>query len=145
MTPEAFHGTWRLNIESSTLPFAAPKSVLLSIEVKADSVRIIENSVSATGISETVTIEAEFDNKEHPVIGSSIADGFAIRRVQARRWETRGFKLGKEVFSAVLLMSEDGQSFREDGVTTLTDGRSARMSLLYERDESRTGSKRMGT
>jgi hypothetical protein len=135
MRNEPFHGCWKLNVPASKLPFAAPRSVLLRIEVGAESVKIIESSLSAEGIPETVNIEAKFDNEVHGVIGSGIADGFAIRRVNTGRWETRGFKAGQIVFSAILAMSEDGLSFREDGETTLADGSRAGVSLLYEQHE----------
>ncbi len=138
MANKPFHGTWKLNIQASTLPFAAPRSVILRIELEADRVRFTENFLSQEGISETVEIEAKFSNEAHPVIGSGIADGFAIRRANDQEWETRGFKAGKTVFSASMVMSEDGQSFREDGETTLADGTRARVSLIYDRCEDET-------
>ncbi len=98
MRTEPFHGTWKLNIPASTLPFAAPRSVILHIEVKADRVRLTENTLSAGGIAETVNIEAKFNSETHPVIGSAIADGFTIRRANDRELETRGFKAGKKCF-----------------------------------------------
>lgn len=136
MRNEPFHGTWKLNIPASTLPFAAPRSVILKIEVETDRVRLTENTLSAAGIAETVKIEAKFDDEIHSVVGSGIADGFAIRRVNDLDWETRGFKAGEIVFSATLAMSEDRRSFREDGETTLADGTRARVSLIYERYEN---------
>lgn len=138
MRNEPFQGTWKLNIPASTLPFAAPRSVLLNIEVVKESVIITENSTSTEGVSEDVRIEAKFNDEVYPVIGSSIADGFAIRRINAERWETRVFKSGEKVISAILIGSADGQSFREDGEVILADGMPARMSLLYERYSNET-------
>jgi hypothetical protein len=136
MRNEPFKGTWKLNIPASTLPFAAPRSVLLNIEVAEESVIFTENSISAEGVSENVRIEAKFDNEVYPVIGSSIADGFAIRSISTERWETQVYKSGKKLFSAILVCSTDGQSFREDA--ELADGTRARMSLLYERCSKET-------
>ena len=138
MRKEPFHGTWKLNIAASKLPFPAPRSVVLCIEVEEDRVRFTENSVSSVGISEIATIEARFDNEAHPIMGSSIADGFAIRRVSSHEWETQGFKGGEAVFSATLLVSDDERSFHEFGETTLDDGKRANVSLIYERCESET-------
>lgn len=138
MRKEPFHGIWKLNIAASLFPFPAPRSVVLCIEVEEDRVRFTENSVSSADVSETAKIEARFDNEAHPIIGFSIADGFAIRRVSSKEWETRGFKGGEAVFSATLLMSEDERSFREFGETTLDDGRHANVSLIYERCERGT-------
>ena len=131
MRNEPFKGTWKLNIPASTFTFAAPRSVLLNIEVAEESVIFTEDSISAEGVSENVRIEAKFDNEVYPVIGSGIADGFAIRSISAERWETQVYKSGKKLFSAILVCSNDGQSFRED--VELADGTRARMSLLYER------------
>jgi hypothetical protein len=71
-------------------------------------------------------------------MGSSIADSFAIRRISSREWKTQGFKGGEVVFTATLVASEDGRSFREFGETTLGDGSRVNVSLIYERCEGET-------
>ena len=133
MKSDPFNGMWKLNVAASTIPFAPPRSVILQIEAGEHLVRFTENSISAEGVPEAVTIEAKPDNESCPVIGSAIADGFAIDRIDAHTWKTRGFKAGETVFTATLVMSADGQSFREDGETTLTGGARAGVSLVYER------------
>ena len=70
------------------------------------------------------------------MIGSSFADGFAIRSINTERWATQVYSLEKK-FSAILVCSTDGQSFRED--VELADGTHARMSLLYERYDKESG------
>jgi len=135
MPAEPFSGTWELNVAASTLPFPAPRSVVLRIEVNGDRVTLVEDTVSSIGESDNSKIEAKFDDEMHPIIGSGIADGFAIRRVNSHEWRTQGFKAGVNVFSAALVLSEDEQSFREFGETTLADGRRAAVSLIYERHE----------
>ena len=141
MKRDPFHGNWKLNTAASELPFPSPRSVVLTIEVIEDHVRFTENSVSSVGVPEIARIDARFDNEVHPITGSGIADGCASRRVCLHEWHTRGFKSGESVFSATLLMSEDEQSFRECGETTLSDGRRAKVSLLYERWESEPSDK----
>ena len=136
MKDDPFNGMWKLNVAASTIPFAPPRSVNLHIEAGEHLVRFTENSVSAEGVAEAVTIEAKPNNEAYPVIGSGIVDGFAIRRIDAHTWKTRGFKAGETVFTATLVMSADGQSFREDGDTKLTGGARARVSLVYERFEN---------
>lgn len=135
MPAEPFSGTWKLNAAASTLPFPAPRSVFLRIEVNGDRVTLVEDTVSSIGESENAKIEAKFDNEMHPIAGSGIADGFAIHRVNSHEWRTQGFKAGVNVFSAALVLSEDEQSFREFGETTLADGRRVAVSLIYERYE----------
>ena len=137
MRNEPFSGTWKLNIPASTFIFAAPRSVILKIEVAEESVILTENSISAEGVSENVRIEAKFDNEIYPVIGSSFADGFAIRSISAEKWKTQLYQSGKKLFSAILVCSTDGQSFRED--IELADGTRAKMSLLYERLSKEAG------
>lgn len=135
MLAEPFNGTWKLNVPASTLPFPAPRSVVLHIEVDGDRVTLVEKTVSSIGESENTKIEAKFNNETHPIIGSGIADGFAVHRVNSHEWRTQGFKAGVVVFSAALVLSGDEQSFREFGETTLADGRRAAVSLIYERYE----------
>jgi hypothetical protein len=80
-----------------------------------------------------VTIRAQFNNQVYPVYGSDLADGFAVQRVDALTWKTRGLKAGEIVFAATLGLVQDGGSFREDGETTLVGGTRAVMTLVYER------------
>jgi hypothetical protein len=131
MRNEPFTGTWKLNVSDSTFAFPAPRSVLLKIEVAGDAVTLTEESISADGVTENVRIEAKFDDEVYPVIGASFADGFAVRSISADRWATRVYQSGNMVFSALLICSEDGQSFREE--VEMADGTGATMSVLYER------------
>ena len=133
MPTEPFSGTWKLNVAASTFPFPIPRSVVLHIEVDGDRVTFVENTISSIGESESAKIEARFDNEVHPILGSGIADGFTIHRVDSHEWRTQGFKAGVNVFSATLVLSEDEQSFREFGETTLVDGSRAAVTLIYER------------
>ncbi|MBM4312760.1 MAG: hypothetical protein FJ122_02440 [Deltaproteobacteria bacterium] len=133
MPAEPFSGTWKLNVAESTFAFPAPRSVLLRIEVNGDRVTLVEDTVSSNGESEHAEIEARFDDEVHPIVGSGLADGFVIHRINSREWRTQGFKAGVNVFSAALILSEDEQGFREFGETTLADGRRTAVSLIYER------------
>ncbi len=133
MPHDPFGGTWKLNVGASSLPFAAPRSVVLRIEADETSVSLTEDSIAADGSAETATIRARFDDQVHPVHGSVLADGFAVRRVDARTWQTRGLKDGRVVFTATILLAPDGRSFTEETETTLADGTRADASLVYER------------
>lgn len=97
--------------------------------------------MAAEGITEAVRIEAKLDDEVYPVTGSGLFDGFAIRCINAERWKTRVFKSGEKIISATLIISADGQSFREDGEVLLADGKPASMSLLYERYKDETAIK----
>jgi hypothetical protein len=136
MADDPFTGTWTLNVAASLLPFAAPRSVTLHLAADEVWVALTEHSVSADGAAEITTIRARFDDTIHPVKGSGLADGFAVRRVNARSWKTRGFKRGSPVFAATLVLSPDGRSFREEGETTLSDGTRATALLLFEKTEA---------
>ena len=133
MREDPFNGTWKLNVAASKLPFTPPQSVVLHIEADQDWVTLTENSIASEGGTETVTIRAQFNNQVYPVYGSALADGFAVQRVDALTWKTRGLKAGEIVFAATLGLTQDGGSFREDGETTLVGGTRAVMTLVYER------------
>lgn len=133
MPQDPFNGTWKLSVAASTLPFAPPRSVVARIEADETSLTIVEDSVSADGAAETVTIRARFDDQVHAVRGSSLADGFAVRRVDGRTWKTRGLKAGRVAFTATLRLAPDGRSFREEANTALSDGTRADATLVYER------------
>ena len=131
MRNEPFNGTWKLNVTRSTFAFPAPRSVLLKIDIAGDAVTLAEESISAEGVAENVDIRARFDDEVYPVTGASFADGFAVRSISADKWATRVYKSGKKIFSALLICSDDGQSFREE--VEMADGTGTTMSVLYER------------
>lgn len=133
MPQDPFRGTWKLNVGASKLPFAPPRSVVVRIQADETSVSLAEDSIAADGSAETVTIHARFDDQVHPVHGSGLADGFAVRRVDARTWKTRGLKADRVVFTATILLAPDGRSFTEETETTLADGTRADAWLVYER------------
>ena len=135
MREDPFNGTWKLNVAASKLPFPPPRSVVLHIEADQDWVTLRENSIASEGGVETVTIRARFNNQAYPVHGSGLVDSFAIRRVDAHTWKTRGLKAGEIVFAATLVLAQDGGSFREDAETTLVGNTRAPATLVYERNE----------
>ena len=133
MPQNRFNGTWKLNVSASSLPFAPPRSVVLEIAVDGEDVSLTENSVDARGAAETVTIRARFDNQIYPVMGSALADGFAIERVHEDTWRARGTNSGNLIFTETIVLAPDGASIREDAETTLADGSRAPATLIYER------------
>lgn len=132
MAADPFTGVWRLNVAASTLPFAAPRSVVVAIEADQDNLSLTEHSTAADGRTETVTIRARFDDKVAPVDGSFLADGFAVRRIDEQTWKTRGFKNGQIAFTATLTLAGDGRSFREEAETSV-EGALTPAVLVYER------------
>ncbi len=133
MPERAFNGIWKLSVSASSLPFAAPRSVVLEIVISGNDVSFTERSIDAQGRAETVTIRARFDNEIYPVQGSALADGFAIERLDDRTWRARGTKGGNIIFTETLVLAADGASIREDAETTLADGSRAPATLIYER------------
>ena len=135
MRRDPFNGTWTLNVAASKLPFPPPRSVVLHIEADQEWVTLTENAMASDGSVETTTIRARFSNEAYPVHGSGLVDRFAVRRVDAYTWKTRGLKAGDLILAATVVLAHDERSLCEDAETTLVDGTRARAILVFERNE----------
>ena len=109
---DPFSGVWKLNLSKSTLPQPAPQSQTVSMNVDRQSIRIYEELVSETGERLTVTVDARFDGKDYPVIGTPRADTVAYQRVNSRTIKGVARKSGKVVSTETAVISKDGGTMR---------------------------------
>jgi hypothetical protein len=105
---DPFSGLWTLNVEKSDTRLPAPQIVRINAAGKAIQVR--EEEVNQNGARTTVTIAADFNGKDCPVIGSPLADTAAYERVDNHTIKTTVKKGGDVVVREKLVVSQDGKT-----------------------------------
>jgi hypothetical protein len=91
---DPFTGTWRFNLERSTLSTPPPQSWVHQIIATSDEVHVQETIVRSDGSQTVVEVMARFDGSDYPVTGSPSADTLAYRRVSSNSISGTGKKNG---------------------------------------------------
>jgi hypothetical protein len=106
---DPFSGFWRLNVEKSDTRLPVPKAVRIKASGKAFRVR--EEVANQNRARETVaTINADFNGKDYPVIGSPLADTAACERLDDHTIIMTVKKQGNLVVTEKLMVSPDGKT-----------------------------------
>jgi ribosomal protein S18 len=119
-------GTWKLDVEKSKLsPGPAPKSLTLKIEAAGQGEKVTAEIVNADGTSSTTEYTANYDGKDYPLKGSTVADMVSLKRIDTRTTERMDKKGGKVVQTFKRVVSEDGKT-----MTSTTTGTNAQGQAL---------------
>jgi len=110
-----FSGTWKLNLEKSTLPppFVL-KSDVVTIDADDDRAKYSDEAVTNQGQTFKVTVEPKWDGKYYPVTGDPTSDSESWHRVNSHTMTVTSKKAGKITSKATVVVSKDGK------VTTVT-------------------------
>jgi hypothetical protein len=101
---DPFSGVWKLNTTKSTTSVPAPKGV----RIKADKKGI--NFSEEVEDGETVTTTAEFNGKDYPVKGSSLADAASYERLGQRTIKSTVKQRGRTLLTETMTVSDDGKT-----------------------------------
>jgi hypothetical protein len=107
---DPFTGTWVLNLSKSKLPPPLPQSQTSSIEANSNGIRIRELIVSDKGERMSITVDAKFDGKDYPIVGSPFVDTVAYQRVDSHTLKGTVKKAGKVVTTEQATVSPDGKT-----------------------------------
>lgn len=113
---DPFTGTWVYRPERSKSTGPKLERWVQWIEATADSLRMREEVVVATGQRANVSLEAKFDGRDYPVTGSSLSDTIAYTRKGRRRIIGTGKKNGIVSLREMITVAGD------DETLTLTFG-----------------------
>jgi hypothetical protein len=104
-------GTWKLNVAKSKYsPGPAPQSQTLKIEPSGQGEKVTSELVSADGTNTTSQYTANFDGKDYPLTGSTIADMVSLKRIDARTTERTDNKGGTVAQTIRRVVSADGKT-----------------------------------
>ena len=107
---DPFSGTWVLNLSKSKLPPPLPQSQTSYIEANSNSIRIRELIVNDKGEQMSITVDAKFDGKDYPIIGSPFVDTVAYQRVDSHTLKGIVKKAGQVVTTEKATVSPDGKT-----------------------------------
>lgn len=133
--PKGLEGTWKLDpARSSFSPGPAPKSMSVTYSsVDKDAVRIVVESVPATGAAQRWEMTARYDGKDHPVKGNPNADTVSIRRIDELTGESTFKKAGKVTATNRRTLSADGKTLTITSTGTTEDGKPRKDVQLFVR------------
>lgn len=106
---DPFSGLWRLNVEKSDTRLLVPQAIRINASGKALRVSEEVENQNATRAMVT-TINADFNGKDYPVIGSPLADAAACERLDAHTITITVKKQGDVVVKERLMVSRDGKT-----------------------------------
>jgi len=107
---DPFSGTWVLNLSKSKLPPPLPQRQTSSIEANSKGIRIRELIVNDKGEQMSITVDAKFDGKDYPIIGSPFVDTVAYQRVDSHTLKGIVKKAGQVVTTEQATVSPDGKT-----------------------------------
>jgi hypothetical protein len=109
---DPFAGTWKLNLEKSTLQPPVPRSVVGHIECDGRTISERVEVVDGEGVTHTMSVKAAFDGKFYPLAGSPLADFVRYERIDARTIRGTSRKDGKELVTEIVVLSKDGKTMK---------------------------------
>jgi hypothetical protein len=110
-TQEAFYGLWKVDLSKSKYsPGPAPKSNMKKYEPWKDGFKATQDMVTAKGEKVHVEVIAKVDGKDYPGSGSSDADTYAFKKLDAHTYEVTQKKDGKVTIVAKMVVAPDGKS-----------------------------------
>ena len=123
--PKAMEGTWKLDVaKSSFSPGPAPKAMSITYSsVDKDAIRIVVETMPATGAAQKWEMTARYDGKDHPVKGNPNADTISIRRIDDLTGESTFKKAGKVTATNRRTLSADGKTLTITSAGTTEDGK----------------------
>ena len=101
-------GTWTFQAAKSTMNPPGVQRWVQHILVIGATIRVQEDVVSSAGKHADVRLAAQFDGKDYPVAGSSLADAIAYQRLDARNICGTGKKNGSVSLRETITIEPDG-------------------------------------
>jgi hypothetical protein len=104
-------GTWKLNVAKSKFsPGPAPRSQTTTFEAAGQGVKVSTETVAADGSKNVQSYTTNYDGKDVPLTGSTLADTVSAKRINATTIERTDKKGGKVVQTITRVISADGKT-----------------------------------
>ncbi|MGB9073168.1 MAG: hypothetical protein WCC22_10920 [Terriglobales bacterium] len=130
---DPFSGTWVLNLSKSKLPPPPPQRQTSSIEADSKGIRIRELIVNDKGEQMSITVDAKFDGKDYPIIGSPFVDTVAYQRVDSHTLKGIVKKAGQVVTTEKATVSPDGKTLTGTYSGTDLNGKQVTGVAVFEK------------
>jgi hypothetical protein len=127
-------GTWKLNVAKSTYsPGPAPQSSMLKVEAAGQGEKVTSEGVNAQGERTATQSTANFDGKDYPLTGSSVADTVSLKRIDAWTTEQTVKKGGKVIVIFTRVVSRDGKTMTTTAKGTNAQGQPVNNVTIWEK------------
>jgi len=135
--PDAWFGTWTLNVAKSTYSQSPPpyKRGTFVVEPRGDGVRLITELVGARGGITHYEWDGRFDGKDYPVQGIDEVLTYAYTLVDARTATMTIRADGRLVARARATISPDGRTLTTETSGTNVSGETVMSRTVYEKVE----------
>jgi hypothetical protein len=108
-------GTFKLNLEKSKYnPGPPPKSLTTKFEPSGKGVKLTTEGIGADGKPTAGGYTANYDGKDYPLEGSSLANTVSLKRINALTSTRTDKKDGKAVVTYKRVIAKDGKTFTVD-------------------------------
>jgi hypothetical protein len=134
LAADPFVGTWKMNPAKSMFDGSISlKSFVSTIEAQKNGVKIVQKLVSADGKTTQRSWTAEYDGKDHPIIGDPDADTYSCTRPNSNTTKYIFKKSGKEMHGGQTVVSKDGKTSTIAGGGKDADGKAFTYTILMEK------------
>ncbi len=131
--PDAWAGTWILNLAKSTYELGpAPKSAISTLEPTHDGWKLSQDTVDAQGTTTHVETTVQFDGKDYPVTGLANTT-WAFTRVDDHTYTLIAKRDGTVTATARTVVSADGKMRTTTSTGTNAQGQTLKNIAVYER------------
>lgn len=127
-------GTWKLNLAKSKFkPGPAPKNITVKIEPAGEGLKVTAEIVDAEGKPMATEYTANYDGKDYPLKGSTVADTVTLKRIDARTSLRTDKRDGKVVQTFKRVMAKDGKSFTVTNTGKDAAGKPVHNVVVFEK------------
>jgi len=127
-------GTWKLNLDKSKYsPGPPPKSSTVTFSQDGEFIVSKTESVNAKGEQSGASSRWKKDGQDYAIIGSTIVDTLAAKRIDDHTTDFTYKKAGKVVSSVRIVVSKDGKTSTRTSKGTNTEGKKYSLRAVYDK------------
>jgi hypothetical protein len=131
--PDAWAGTWALNLTKSTYQLsAAPRSSVSKLDPSGEDWTITQDVVDAQGKALHTETRAKFDGKDYPVEGL-VNVTYALTRIDDHTYDLVTKRDGAVATTTRTVVSPDGRTRTSTTTGRTAQGQMARNVAVYDR------------
>src|SRR5262245_45279461 len=133
LLPEAWSGTWKLDLAKSKYEFSAlPRSSVTKIQPAGEVFAMSQDSVDAQGRMVQTELTARLDGTDCPVNGFPNTR-YAFTRIEHRTYEIVAKRSGEVITTTRTVVAPDGKTSTSTTTATNPQGQTVTNVAVYER------------
>lgn len=127
-------GTWKLNEAKSKFASNSPgKNNTVVYSADGDKIKVTVDGTDKAGKATHNEWTGNFDGKDYPLVGDSMADTRSYKQVDANTLELTNKKDGKLTVTGRIVMSADGKTRTVTTTSVDADGKKTENVAVYDK------------